>query len=190
MATRKKKSEAIVSPELQSKLDRFRTESQAVLDLCATAPLDTQADVERVDQLLQLVHATTQALEADRDTEVAPLAAELAAKRALYRPVFECLESCKSVLKARLVERNERSRTEVDTAVRAGCHASIAGAAVASTSIREQEYWVCEVVDESQIPEAYWRLDMNSLDKQASREKETFSVPGCRAVRRVRAVVR
>lgn len=76
----------------------------------------------------------------------------------------------------------EAARTEIARAVEATAP-KVEGA-------HQRAYWSAEVVDESKLPRWCWVIDYAALDREAREKKEAFDVPGAKAVRELRGVVR
>lgn len=176
-------------------------QAQAFVNQLAAAAqafdVDTDAAVEQAIAISQQIKQHEDAFDAECEKHLEhKRLAERNAKP--WRACKNLLTDTRTMLRHKIQAYRDRQRA-AQTAALAAITPAAAPAEVAQAvavlapkpaGLQEREHWSAEVVDESQLPREFWIVDKQKLDAYARTQKEAFAVPGARAVREMRPVVR
>lgn len=192
--------------DVAEEIKLFAREGDDVLGIVRDFKIETQADMQRVNDWLHDVVERRKKLAEKEKSVTEPFALGLSRLKALFRPAKQFWADAEIVLRRKIsltkmgeAERNEAAMQQAAEATAAGDQEGAAAALARVAHVSELEgttivdSWEFEIVDESKLPREYMRPDVGLIKMYANRaQKEHFEpeIEGVKFTRGARPIVR
>lgn len=177
----------------KSEIDTAESEAVALLSTSAIGKIKTEADMAHAREVLTSVMSFKKQLQAKKDAIVKPINEALRQIRALFAPVEEKIAKAEGSIKSAILMYNSEiqaklaaKQAETAKKVEAGemtitkAAAQVERVAVKTAAIPTRKVKEIEIVDDAQIPDQYWVLDMVRIRKEAIFGNQ--QIPGVKVV--------
>jgi hypothetical protein len=177
--------------------ERHRTFADS-LGVLLTVPIDTPDRAAWAVEEARKLKSTLAAMTADKEAITRPLHAAWKAALAHFGPPIAAVEGVIRGLAGNAAAYQGRARESQRLALEAAAASSspteiakaVAITATPPAGLHEMTVWDCEITDAGQVPREFLIVDTAALRAKAKTEKESFNVPGCKAVGRKVPVLR